>query len=572
MYESRVAPPTESLERIIATVQQLPAELDDPATVALIAQLERLKAACCAAQAIVSAAMLTRSVTADGGRKVPRGEAAVRRNVAAEVALARRESPAAGQKLLRMADMLATDLPSVTRALRDGETSEYRVALLTQELSVLERADRRVADQLLAPSLARLGNLGTLNKAKAIAAELDVAAVVRRNSKALADRTVTIRPAPDMMVRISALLPVVSGVATYAALRTAADAAKGRGDARSRGQLMADGLVAAVTGALSHQPFVPSANPSPSPGVGQGGRDRRLGAQTGSCSKQPTDPAPRIPVCGQGGLPAGLPGARISLHLVMSDRTLLDNDNEPAQPIGYGPVPAPLARRILGADKAVKIWVKRLYRPPGRRRLVDMDSRSRSFPAAMRDFLLARDRVCRTPFCDAPIRHADHVRPVHDGGHTHLGNGQSKCQTCNLVKEFPGWQSDVVDDGDIAVTTPAGQRYLSLPPDPPCPEPGPSEDSRRARTARGEEVTGGGRPVHPGEPPASNPESADDDWPDALPSWARAQHVFIIGSYRDDGPDDTDPGDDKSDGDGGDEGDEDEGRQIKDNEARHDAA
>ena len=47
--------------------------------------------------------------------------------------------------------------------------------------------------------------------AKEIAYRLDVQAVVDRAAKAESDRTVTIRPAPDTMTYVTALLPVAAG-------------------------------------------------------------------------------------------------------------------------------------------------------------------------------------------------------------------------------------------------------------------------------------------------------------------------------------------------------------------------
>ena len=87
--------------------------------------------------------------------------------------------------------------------------------------------------------------------AKEIACRLDVQAVVDRAAKAEADRTVTIRPAPDTMTYVTALLPVAQGVGVYAALKRAADTTF---DDRSRGQVMADTLVERVTGRPAEQP------------------------------------------------------------------------------------------------------------------------------------------------------------------------------------------------------------------------------------------------------------------------------------------------------------------------------
>ncbi len=55
----------------------------------------------------------------------------------------------------------------------------------------------------------------------------------------------SIRPAPDTMTYLTALLPVAQGVSVYAALRREADTCA---DGRSRGQVMADALVERVTG------------------------------------------------------------------------------------------------------------------------------------------------------------------------------------------------------------------------------------------------------------------------------------------------------------------------------------
>src|SRR5690606_24723796 len=77
---------------------------------------------------------------------------------------------------------------------------------------------------------------------------LDPVAVTKRRSQAESERRVTSRPAPHTMSHITALLPVARGVAVYAALCKAADAAIAAGDGRTRGQLMADTLVERVTG------------------------------------------------------------------------------------------------------------------------------------------------------------------------------------------------------------------------------------------------------------------------------------------------------------------------------------
>ncbi len=75
---------------------------------------------------------------------------------------------------------------------------------------------------------------------------LDAESFVTRRRRAEADRHVSLRPAPDCMTWLTALLPVKEGVAAYAALTRTAASARASGDPRSKGQVMADELVEAV--------------------------------------------------------------------------------------------------------------------------------------------------------------------------------------------------------------------------------------------------------------------------------------------------------------------------------------
>ena len=98
-----------------------------------------------------------------------------------------------------------------------------------------------------------------------------------------------------------------------------------------------------------------------------------------------------------------------------------------------------------------------------------MDSTRRGFDGALRTYLLARDGTCRTPWCDAPVRHLDHVIDHAHGGPTRAQNGQGLCVRCNLVKALDGWTAHTLttDDGSpptVALTTPTGHTYRSTAP------------------------------------------------------------------------------------------------------------
>jgi hypothetical protein len=127
----------------------------------------------------------------------------------------------------------------------------------------------------------------------------------------------------------------------------------------------------------------------------------------------------------------------------MSDQTLLPDDCSPAVIDGYGPVPAAVARNLVSAavaDRRSRATLRRLYAHPKTGTLVALESRSRRFPRGLAAFIGLRDQRCRTPYCDAPIRHRDHAQPRKRGGLTTSENGLGSCERCNYVKESTGWR------------------------------------------------------------------------------------------------------------------------------------
>ncbi len=117
-------------------------------------------------------------------------------------------------------------------------------------------------------------------------------------------------------------------------------------------------------------------------------------------------------------------------------------------------------------DKAFNVWLRRLYTAPGTGELTAMDSRARLFPPGLRRLIQARDDTCRTPYCDAPIRHIDHIIPWHHGGPTTQANGAGLCEACNHTKETPGWTAKPRPGTrhSIEIRTPTGHTYQSTAP------------------------------------------------------------------------------------------------------------
>lgn len=380
-----------------------------------IAALERLKAAAAAGQARLAAALDQARRSAEMAAGVPAARRG--RGVATEVALARRDSPARGGRHLGFAKALVHEMPHTLVALETGVLSEWRATLVVRESACLDLEDRRRLDAELCSDPAALEGLGDAAltaAAKAIAYRLDPHAVVDRAAKAESERTVTIRPAPDTMTYVTALLPVAQGVSVYAALKREADLSC---DGRSRGQVMADTLLERVTGRPAGQ---------------------------------------AVPV---------------TINVVISDQALFGAESASAAIAGYGSVPSAVAQKLVTgavADRRSRAALRRLYARPDSGALVAMDSRSRLFPKALAEFIELRDQRCRMPYCDAPIRHRDHAKPYSRGGPTSALNGLGICEACNYTKEAAGWTvtTRFNESGrhTAEFTTPAGGHYQSVAP------------------------------------------------------------------------------------------------------------
>ena len=340
--------------------------------------------------------------------------------VAAEVGLALHMSPNTAAKFLARAVELERQMPHARARLYDGDLSPEAIPTILAGLAHLDPSQRCAADGLLCSDPAVLAGLGLKQVAarvEQVAYRLDAQATVDRNAAAEKDRTVTIRPLPEGMARVSVLLPVAQGVGVYAALRKHADTLIGIGeDLRTRGQIMADTAFARITG-----------------------REAAVG--------QP-----------------------VTVNLTIPATVLLGDQPGTGHLDGGGTMPAEIARNLVGKATAAGIaWVKRLYITPESGAVVAMDSRQRCFPDGLAEMIRARDRYCRTPYCDAPIAHTDHVIPHAAGGPTEFENGQGLCAACNYAKEAAGWRSTVIPDHSgrhtVESRTPTGHvRRSTAPP------------------------------------------------------------------------------------------------------------
>jgi hypothetical protein len=150
------------------------------------------------------------------------------------------------------------------------------------------------------------------------------------------------------------------------------------------------------------------------------------------------------------------------VQVVVPFDTLTGAAEHPAELVGYGAIPAPLAREIA----ADAVW-RRLVTDPLSGALLDHGRTTYRPPAALADFVRARDVHCRHPICrrraiDSELDHT--VAFAGDGGRTAASNLYGACPRHHHLKhDAPGWSVHQHADGRITWTTPTGHCYTSSP-------------------------------------------------------------------------------------------------------------
>ena len=380
-----------------------------------IARLEKVKAAASALQAAESVRFAQSQAEAQLAADVHPDK--IGRGIADQLGLACRVSGFEAARRLGMARALWFDLPETYRLLIAGKISEHVASLVVAEIRHLDANTRRDVDAKIgAAGISQMGPRSAAACARKHAYEADREGYVQRGRTERKNRRISLRPAPDTMSLLTSYLPAEQGIACMKSLQDHTDAAKAAGDPRCRDQIMADTLVERVTG-QAHASDV-----------------------------------------------------NAELQIVMPLDALLDANDQPAAELeGYGSLPADIAAQVLATSKG-RLWWRRLYAAPAGGPLAGGDPCRRRFDGFLRKLIILRDQRCRDPFCDAPIRHIDHIERYTDGGLTIYPNGRGECERGNYAREMPGWDVEAVSSGldgrqhTIKIITPTGHGYLSRAP------------------------------------------------------------------------------------------------------------
>jgi hypothetical protein len=320
---------------------------------------------------------------------------------------------------------LARSLPATREALATGRVDLARARVIIDETRHL---DIETAGEVERLALVRAPeqNCGWLRESVRRAAfAADPAAARNRAAKAKLERKVVIRPLPDEMAELWAVLPAPQAIAIDTALTAIARATKarrGRAEPRNIDQLRADALVA------------------------------------------PFERAMRTGVAARGGEFADLPlatvrGSRAQLNVTVPASVLLGISDHPGQLAGYGPITADTARLI--ANDAT--W-RRLLTDPMSGAVLDVGTTTYRPPAALDRHVKTRDGRCRGAGCNWPARlcEIDHTIPSPKGP-TAAHNLGALCKRHHVAKGAPGRTLRQVAPGVFTWTMPTGHTYTVYP-------------------------------------------------------------------------------------------------------------
>ena len=171
------------------------------------------------------------------------------------------------------------------------------------------------------------------------------------------------------------------------------------------------------------------------------------------------------------------------IQVVIPYSTLIGADDQPAELVGHGPIPASLAREVT----ADGVW-RRLVTDPLSGTLLDHGRTTYHPPAALADYVRARDLHCRFNGCRRKAADAelDHITAWSDGGTTSEPNLAAYCTHHHRLKTHAdGWRVHARPDGRLTWTTPTGHQHTTAPhdyrPDPALEPPMPARDAEHQR-------------------------------------------------------------------------------------------
>ncbi|TDQ62514.1 uncharacterized protein DUF222 [Actinomycetospora succinea] len=161
---------------------------------------------------------------------------------------------------------------------------------------------------------------------------------------------------------------------------------------------------------------------------------------------------------------------RTEVRVTIGWDVLAGLSDRPGELEGHGPILAAMARRLASNPDA---WWRRLFTDPVTGTASHLDARRYRPPAAMQDFVRARDMTCAAPGCRVPASRCDldhvaryeHHRPGGGTGPTRADKLKPACRRHHRIKTHGQWSAALEPDPDggaapvITWTSPSGHRW-----------------------------------------------------------------------------------------------------------------
>ena len=378
------------------------------------------------------------------------------RSLRMELASTLHESEQAAERLLQLAYDSHRSFPLGLRSLESGEISlnHLRVivtegAALTIGDSVLER-ERRERYETRVLEVAREESPNRLRPiARRLAASETQASLEENHERAVAKRSIRLVDADDGMADLIAHLPAVEAQAIYDRV------------ARVAKKVAKTAAAGAATDAVGGSSFR-----SIDAVRADVFRDLLLGDVDGSGDRDVTGGGHRTRKASsgiEGRVQVIIPGGLLTEDGAAAGNDCTAPNNSAAavgtaELVGYGPIPASLAKRIAGDAQA---WELVTVDKGGKLLSVD---RYRPTPA-MRRYLAARDLHCRAPGCRVPAHRCeiDHTVAAEDGGPTSTANLAHLCKGHHMLKHHTDWGVKQEEGGVMTWTSPTGRLHRDKP-------------------------------------------------------------------------------------------------------------
>jgi Domain of unknown function (DUF222)/HNH endonuclease len=381
-----------------------------------------------------------------------------------EVGLALKLSRLTAKARLGRAVQLTQVLPETLQAWQQGQLDERRVTAVCDATHYLPVDKARAVQQRVldrAPEQT-LSQLKAALKRAVLHADPDGSR--ERHRAARRDRRVAVGEEQEGMASLWALLSATDARSCFQWLTRLAQGC-GKDDSRGMDARRADLMVSLLTGTLTYA----TTDADEDDDAGTGGTDatgdgERSTPETGA--KSGTESADTSADFGSAAGAGTEPPRPVNpgkplVQVLMPFTTLLGLDEQACELAGHGPIPAELAREI-----AADATLKRLVYDPLSGALLDHGRTTYRPPAALADFVRARDVHCRGPICGrrALDSELDHIVPYPKGA-TSETNLMGGCGHDHHAKHAPDWRVRTRPGGRIEWITPTGHRYCSDPHD-----------------------------------------------------------------------------------------------------------